>query len=97
MSERIDDLRTRICSLRDQLVAAQDELLRAQTEECPVKVGSIVREKRSSLLYIVRGIVFYECNDADKPSSIRVSPKKKNGEWSKNEKGIYHSNYEIVE
>lgn len=97
MSERINELRTRICSLRNQLDGARAELRRAQTEECPVKVGSIVREKRSSLLYIVRGIVFYECNDADKPSSLRVSPKKKNGEWSKNEKGIYHNNYEIVE
>lgn len=96
MSERIDELRTRIYSLRDQLVAAQDELLRAQTEECPVKVGSIVREKRSGLLHIVRRVVFYESNDAGKPSSLRVSPEKKNGEWSKNEKGLYHDNYEIV-
>lgn len=96
MSERIDELRTRICNLRDQLNAARAELLRVQTEECPIKVGSIVREKRSGLLYIVRSIKFYESNNADNPSSIRASPKKKDGEWSKNEKGLYHSNYEIV-
>lgn len=97
MSERINELRTRIYSLRDQLNAAQDELLRAQIEECPVKVGSIVREKRSGLLYIVRSAVFYESSGAGKPSSLRVSPKKKDGEWSKSEKGLYHDNYEIVE
>lgn len=96
MSERINELRTRICSLRNQLDGARAELLRAQTEECPIKVGSIVREKRSGIPYIVRGVAFYENNDADKPSYLRVSPKKKDGEWSKNEKNIYHNNYEIV-
>lgn len=96
MSDRIDELRTRICNLRDQLDAARAELLRVQTEECPIKVGSVIRERQSGLLYIVRSIVFYENNEADKPSIIRVSPKRKDGEWSKSEKGLYHNNYEVV-
>lgn len=96
MSERIDDLRTRVYNLREQLDGARAELRRVQNEECSVKVGSVIREKRSGFLYIVRDVVFYESDDADKPSSLRVSPKKKDGEWSKNEKGLYHSNYEIV-
>lgn len=97
MSERINELQTRIYNLHEQLKGARAELLRAQIEECPIKVGSIIREKQSGILYIVRSAVFYESSEAGKPSSLRVSPKKKDGEWSKGEKGLYHDNYEIVE
>lgn len=93
MSERTEELRERIRNLQEQLHAAEAELQRVREEESPVQVGDIIRSKSTREEYIVRGLRFYSWTDH--PSSLSVSTKKKNGEWSANTKGFWGS-YEVV-
>jgi len=87
-------LSARVRLLRDQLRDAERELAKAQTDECPIKVGTILRHKETGKQCIVRGADFL---DSPEPFRLWVSPIRKDGEWSNREVSLFGDDYEVYE
>lgn len=86
MSKKADDLKARIGDASAKLRELEKELKAVLIEDSGIWIGAIVEKKNGNgEQFIVRGIdVWYGTSVA-----LKVSPRKKNGDWGLNVIGLY--------